>query len=79
MFESISKYISIPVFLSSFIIGLFCVYMIGAETKTVYKYPSPTNYKDLLYKDNSDQCFQFKPTPINCPINPLSIKTVPIQ
>lgn len=81
MFESItiSKYISIPLFLSSFIIGLFCVYMIGAETKKIYKYPSPTNYEDLLYKDKSDQCFQFKPNPINCPINPLSIKIVPIQ
>ncbi len=79
MFESISKYISIPVFLSSFFIGLFCVYMIGAETKVIYKYPSPDNYEDLVFKDKGDQCFQFKPNPINCPINPLSIKTVPIQ
>lgn len=74
-----SKYISIPVFLSSFIIGLFCVYMTGSEIKTVYKYPSPSNYEDFQFKDKSEQCFQFKPVPSHCPINPLSIKTVPVQ
>jgi hypothetical protein len=74
-----SKYISIPLFLSSFIIGLFCVYMTGSEIKMVYKYPSPSNYKDIMFKDKSEQCFQFKPVPSNCPINPFSIKTVPVQ
>ena len=74
-----SKYISISVFLSSFIIGLFCVYMIGSEIKVVHKYPTPDNYEELLFKDKSEQCFQFKPTPVNCPINPFSIKTVPVQ
>ena len=35
--------------------------------------------RGIQFKDKSDQCFQFKPVPINCPINPLSIKTVPVQ
>ena len=75
----ISKYISIPVFLISFIIGLFCIYVVGPETKIIYKYPSPENYKNILFKDHVDQCFQFKPVETHCPINPLAIKTVPIQ
>ena len=75
----ISKYLSIPVFLSSFIIGLIFIYFLGPETKTIYKYPSPSNYKNILYKDKVDQCYQFKPTVTECPINPLAIKTVPIQ
>jgi hypothetical protein len=75
----ISKYVSIPVFLSSFIVGLFFIYMMGEDKKIIYKYPSPQNYKNILFKDKSDQCFQFKPVGITCPINPLAIKVVPIQ
>jgi hypothetical protein len=53
--------------------------MIGSEIKVVHKYPTPGNYEDIQFKDKSEQCFQFKPVPINCPINPFSIKTVPVQ
>lgn len=74
-----TKYISIPVFLSSFIIGLIFIYFLGPETKTIYKYPSPSNYKDILYKDKVDQCFKFNLVEGQCPINPLAIKTVPVQ
>jgi hypothetical protein len=75
----ISKYISIPIFLSSFIIGLVFIYFLGPDSKKIYKYPSPSNYKDILYKDKVEQCYQFKPNELECPINPLIIKTVPIQ
>jgi hypothetical protein len=75
----LSNYISLPVFLTSFAIGLFFVYIIGPEIKTIYIYPSPKNYMKTQYKDNTNQCFQFKPVETECPINPLSIKTVPIQ
>jgi hypothetical protein len=74
-----TKYISIPVFLSSFIIGLIFVHFLGPDIKTIYKYPSPSNYKDILYKDKVNQCFHFELIEGQCPINPLAIKTVPIQ
>ena len=75
----LSNYISLPVFLISFGIGLFCIYITGPEIKTVYVYPSPQNYLNTQYKDNVNQCFQYKPVETNCPINLFSIKTVPIQ
>jgi hypothetical protein len=75
----LSNYISLPIFLISFALGLFFVYIMGPEMKTVYVYPSPKNYTKMLYKDTANQCFQFKPLETNCPINPLSIKTVPVQ
>jgi hypothetical protein len=74
-----TKYISIHVFVISFIIGLAFIYFWGPESKVIHKYPSPANYKTILYKDKVDQCYQFNPLEINCPINPFSIKTVPIQ
>lgn len=75
----ISKYVSIPVFLLSFIFGLIFIYFLGEDKKIIYKYPSPENYRDIIFKDKSEQCFQFKPVETNCPINPLAIKVVPIQ
>jgi hypothetical protein len=75
----ISNYISLPIFLTSFAIGLFCIYVLGPEKKNVYVYPSPSNYKNIQYKDKSNQCFEMKPVETSCPINPFSVKTVPIQ
>jgi len=75
----ISKYISLPVFLVSFAIGLLFIYIIGPETKTIYMFPNPQTYMNIQYKDDTDQCFEFKPTETKCPLNPLQIKTVPVQ
>lgn len=73
------KYISLPVFLISFAIGLALVYFLGPDIKTIYVYPTPVNYNNLQYKDDADQCFQFKPTETDCPFNIFSIKTIPVQ
>jgi hypothetical protein len=75
----ISNYISLPIFLISFALGLFFVYIIGPEFKTIYIYPTLQNYMKNQYKDASGQCFQFKPLETSCPINPFSVRTVPIQ
>ena len=75
----LSKYISVPLFFLSFIIGLIFIYFLGPEQKTIYIYPNLQNYMNVQYKDNSDQCFEFKPVAITCPMNPLDIKTVPVQ
>jgi hypothetical protein len=75
----LSNYISLPIFLISFALGLFFVYIMGPEMKTIYVYPSPQNYMKTLYRDSANQCFQFNPVETSCPINPLSIKSVPVQ
>jgi hypothetical protein len=75
----ISNYISLPVFLVSFAFGLFFVYVLGPEFKTIYIYPNPQNYMKTQFKDKANQCFEFKPVETSCPINPFSIKKVPVQ
>ena len=75
----LTKYINIPLFIISFAIGLFFVYVLGPETKTIYMYPSPSNYTKTQDKDNTDQCFKFTPTETKCPLNPFNIHTVPVH
>jgi hypothetical protein len=72
----LTKYISLPTFIASFIIGLIFIYCLGPDQKTVYIYPTPENYTKNLYKDNAGQCFEFKPQETDCPLMP---KSIPVQ
>ena len=73
------NYISIPVFLVSFAIGLFFVYILGPEMKTVFIYPSPENVDKVLFKDKADNCFSFNEEIVDCPKDESLISKIPIQ
>jgi len=73
------NYISIPAFLISFAIGLFFVYILGPEMKTVFIYPTPENVDKFLFKDKADNCFSFKQEIIECPKDESLISKIPIQ
>jgi hypothetical protein len=75
----ILEYVSFPIFIISFAIGLFFVYILGPEKKIVYIYPNPNNIKDFVVKDKTNSCFQYTAEEVSCPVNPLLIKQTPIQ
>jgi hypothetical protein len=73
------NYISMPVFLISFAIGLFFVYILGPETKTIFIYPTPENVNKVLFKDKADNCFAFEQEIVDCPKDEFLISKIPIQ
>lgn len=75
----ILNYISLPVFIISFAVGLFFVYILGTEMKTIYVYPSPDVINNILFKDNAENCFKFEQKEVNCPKDESDIFKVPIQ
>lgn len=75
----ILNYISIPIFLISFAVGLFFVYVLGPEIKTVYVYPSPENVDKVLFKDKANNCFYFEEETVECPKDESLISKIPIQ
>jgi hypothetical protein len=73
------QYISLPIFLISFAVGLFFIYILGPEMKTIYIYPSPENVHKVLFKDKADNCFLFEEEEIECPKDTSLISHIPIQ
>jgi hypothetical protein len=73
------QHISIPVFLVSFAIGIFFVYILGPEIKTIYVYPTPENVDKILFKDKADNCFKFIEEVVQCPKDKNLISSIPIQ
>jgi hypothetical protein len=75
----ILNYISLPVFIISFAIGLFFIYILGPEMKTIYIYPTPENVDKILFKDKANNCFHFEQQFVDCPKDTNLISTIPIQ
>lgn len=75
----IFNYISLPIFLISFAIGIFFIYTLGPEMKTIYIYPSPENTGKVLFKDKAENCFYFKQQHVKCPKDNTNISFIPIQ
>ena len=73
------EYISIPVFLVSFAIGIFFVYILGPEMKSIYIYPSPETVNKVLFKDKANNCFYFKEEEVDCPSDNLKLSFIPMQ
>ena len=73
------NYISIPVFLISFAVGLFFVYVLGPELKKIYIYPTPENVDKVLFRDKASNCFTFEEEVVECPTDKTLISSVPIQ
>jgi hypothetical protein len=75
----IAKYINIPVFLLSLVVGLFMVYMTMPDMRKIYVYPNPENIDILQYRDKTDGCFAYKQERVNCPKDETKISKIPVQ
>jgi hypothetical protein len=67
-----------PIFLIAFSIAFLYVYIVGPERKAILKYPTPFNYKNLIYHDAVDNCYTYIATKVDCPTDPSKITPQPV-
>ena len=75
----IFKYINLPVFIISLVLGMLAVYMTVPDTRMVYVYPTPENVHTLQYRDKTDSCFSFTEKEVHCPKDESAISKIPVQ
>jgi hypothetical protein len=70
---NIIKFINVPVFIASFLIGLVMVYIYVPQMRRIYVYPTPENVERMQYSDQANACFEYKQEEVECPGDASSI------
>ena len=63
------KFISIPIFILSFAVGLFFVYISSSSNKTIVVYPTPENQNKVQFVDKAETCHRYMSSEVTCPTN----------
>jgi len=75
----LSKYVNVPIFLTSLAVGIFFVYIYEEDKRKIFVYPKPDNYEHIQYKDRTGTCFSIKQEKTQCPADVKSIFNIPAQ
>ena len=72
---SLDHYIDLHIFIISFCVGMFMVYITVPIPEIVITYPSP--YKQIVYKDSADNCYVYDSKKVDC--SGKKISDIPVQ
>ena len=73
------KYISIKLFILSFLVGMLFIYLSSPENRSVVVYPTTDNKEMFQYRDMAHNCFSINPNVIKCPYLDNTVKVIPPQ
>ena len=75
----LDHFINPMVFIISFVISIFIVYIVHPEPTIIYKHPNPENAGKYTYKnDNNDTCYKYEANEVKCPSDPNLIIEHPL-
>ena len=74
----LSKFINSYVFIISFVISIFIVYLMHPEPTIIYKHPNPENTGKFTYQDDNKTCYKYESTEVKCPSDPNLIIEHPL-
>jgi len=66
------------VFIISFCIGIFVVYLSEPPRKIIIKHPRPNDDK-TIYHDDSNNCYKYKTIEVQCPSDKSLILDHPLE
>jgi hypothetical protein len=68
----------IPLLIGIFI-GIFGIYFIKPTKNVIYKYPTPDNSNNIVYKDKNDVCYKYIAKEVDCDKNESRLKDYPLS
>ena len=74
-----TKFLNLPIFICSFIIGIIFVQLSSPSNTVIFVYLTPDNIEHIVYKDKADNCFSYNIDNIKCQKDKKQIKTIPVQ
>jgi len=66
------------VFIISFCLGIFYVYMTEPPNKIIIQHPKP-NDEETIYRDDNNSCYKYKTIEVKCPSDKSLILDHPLE
>ena len=76
---NLSRFVNVSVFIASFAVGMFFVYIYMPDTRKILVYPTHENAKLLQYRDKTGTCFAVEEKEVGCPKDAGQISKIPVQ
>lgn len=73
----LSKYIDLKYFIFALSLGLLYLHIMKDPKKVVLFYPTPHSFKDYLFKDLIDNCYQLNMKEVLCYENEFNTEDLP--
>lgn len=73
------KYLNLPLFLGSFVIGICIIFFIQPQKRIIHVYPTSENENMIQYKDQLGVCFKPVEKKVDCPSNPKTMGKIKPQ
>jgi hypothetical protein len=68
--------LNFKVFITSFLVGILCIYLSSPSPKKIIVYPTDDNNHLFQFRDKVDNCFQLKQNIVKCS---NQVEEIPIQ
>lgn len=73
------KHIKLFPLLIGIAIGIIGIYFVKPAKNVVYKYPTPDNSKNVVYKDKNGVCYKYNAKEVDCDKNEARLKDYPLS
>ena len=73
----LSKIIDFKIFFISLCLGLLYIYLTDDPKKVVLLFPTPHTFKDYLFKDFLENCYELNMKEVSCYENEENIEKLP--
>jgi hypothetical protein len=73
------KHINIIPLVAGIVIGIIGIYFINPTKNVVYKYPTPDNSGNIVYKDKNGVCYKYNAKEVDCDKNESRLKDYPLS